>query len=211
MDWIDITLPLRNGMVRWPSDEPLRVERTHGLERGDGYNLSRVSMSLHAGTHVDAPLHFLPGGSGIDDMPLAATVGPARVIEIRDTAAIGPEELEEHGIRAGERILFKTANSERARGTDAFLEDYVHLTLPAARHLAERRVLAVGVDYLSVGPFAEGAQEVHVALLEAGIWIIEGLDLSGVEPGDYELICLPLRFERGDGAPARAILRPLRR
>lgn len=211
MDWIDVTLPLRCGMVRWPDDEPVRVEKTRDLERGDGYNLSRVSMSLHAGTHVDAPLHFLAGGAGIDAMPLSATVGPARVIEILDPVAIGPAELEQHAIRAGERILFKTANSERARKAEAFLEDYVYLSLPAALRLAERGVLAVGVDYLSVGPFSEGAREVHVALLEAGIWIIEGLDLSGVEPGDYELICLPLRFERGDGAPARAILRPLRR
>lgn len=210
MEWIDLSVPLRNGMVRWPGDEPVRVERAAELVRGDAYNLSRVCMSLHSGTHVDAPLHSLPGGAGIDAMPISAAVGPARVIEIRDPVCISPSELERHAVGKGERILFKTANSERDWSAEDFHEDYVYLSLPAARYLARREILAVGVDYLSVGHFPDDIGETHLVLLRAGIWIIEGLDLSGAEPGDYDLLCLPLKFESGDGAPARVILRPLR-
>jgi arylformamidase len=210
VDWIDVTVTIRSGMVHWPGDEDVVIERTQDLDRGDPYNMSRVSMGLHAGTHMDAPLHFDREGPSIDEMPLSATVGPARVIEILDPAAIKPSELAAHAIRAGERILFKTSNSGHVWESDAFVEDYVYLSAEAARYLAEKGVLAVGVDYLSVGPYGEDASEIHLVLLEAGIWIIEGLDLSGVEPGDYELVCLPLKVARGDGAPARAILRPLR-
>jgi len=209
MDWLDITMTVRSGMVHWPGDEDVAIERTEDLERGGPYNLSRAVMSLHSGTHVDAPLHFISNGRGIDEMPPSATVGPARVIEIRDPVSIKTSELEAHAIERGERILFKTANSYRIRDTDAFVEDFVYLSEPAAGFLAQKGIVAVGIDYLSIGPYGEDASGIHKALLEAGIWIIEGLDLTGVEPGDYELVCLSLKVERGDGAPARAILRPL--
>lgn len=210
MEWIDITVTIRDGMVHWPGDEPVRVERTQDLESGGPYNLSRIIMGLHAGTHMDAPLHFLREGKGIDELPFSATVGPARVIEILDPAAIKPSELEAHDISAGERILFKTRNSKNLWKTDHFVEDFVYITREAAQLLAEKAVRCVGIDYLSVGGFFQDAQETHQALLHEGIWIIEGLDLSTVEPGDYELLCLPLKVARGDGAPARAILKPLR-
>jgi arylformamidase len=210
VDWIDITMTIRSEMVHWPGDEDVVIERIQDLDRGDPYNLSRAVLSLHSGTHVDAPLHFIPGGRGIDEMPLSAMVGPARVIEINDPISIAPAELEACAIETGERILFKTANSGHVWDTEAFVEDFVYLSEAGARFLAQRGVLAVGIDYLSIGPYGEDASGIHKALLEAGMWIIEGLNLSGVEPGDYELVCLPLKVERGDGAPARAILRPLR-
>jgi len=209
VDWIDITMTVRSGMVHWPGDEDVVIERIQDLESGDPYNLSRAVLSLHSGTHVDAPLHFIPGGRGIDEMPLPATVGPARVIGISDPVSIVPAELEACAIEEGERILFKTANSGRVWDTDTFVEDFVYLSEAGARFLARKGVRAVGIDYLSIGPYGEDASGIHKALLEAGVCIIEGLDLSGVEPGDYELICLPLKVERGDGAPARAILRSL--
>ncbi|MBN2027337.1 MAG: cyclase family protein [Actinobacteria bacterium] len=196
-------------MVHWPGDEDVVIERTQDLERGGPYNLSRAVLSLHSGTHVDAPLHFIPGGRGIDEMPPSATVGQARVIEIRDPVSITPTELEACAIAEGERVLFKTANSGRVWDTDTFVEDFVYLSEAGAMFLAQKGVRAVGIDYLSIGPYGEDASGIHKALLEAGIWIIEGLDLSAVEPGDYELVCLPLKVERGDGAPARAILRSL--
>ena len=164
-------------------------------------------MGSHTGTHMDAPLHFLPEGKGLHEMPFHATLGRARVIEIHDPESIKPGELRPHNIRQGERLLFKTKNSSRCWKTDTFVEDFVYISQEAARYLASVGVLTVGIDYISVGGYTNDGVETHLALLEADIWIIEGLDLSQVEPGMYELICLPLRIDGSDGAPTRAILR----
>ncbi len=205
--WIDITVPLRSGLVHWPGDPEARIAQAMWLERGDPYNLTTLSMSAHTGTHMDAPRHFVPDGETIDAVPISTLVGPARVIETRDPVAIRPEELRRHRIRPGERILFKTAGCARRWSTDAFDEDFVYIAKDAAAHLAERRVSLVGIDYLSVGGFQEDAEETHRILLGAGIWIVEGLNLSKVKSGRYDLICLPLRLAGADGAPARAVLR----
>jgi arylformamidase len=158
---------------------------------------------------MDAPRHYLRDAAGIESMPIAAGVGRARVIEIRDPEVIRTSELAAHRLGQGERILFKTRNSEYCWNTDRFQEQYVCISPEAARHLAECGVQTVGVDYLSVGGFKNGGAETHRILLEAGIWIIEGLMLGHVEPGEYELVCLPLKIIGGDGAPARAVLRKL--
>jgi arylformamidase len=205
--WIDISVPLRSGMVHWPGDPAVAIERRLELERGEVMNLSAVSMSLHSGTHMDAPLHFLREGASLDEMPLEATVGPARVIEIRDPESIRPEHLAGRRIRRGERILFKTRNSRRCWWCEEFLEDFVHISKEAAQWLAQRRVRTLGIDYISVGGYHRDTVETHQILLGAGIWVIEGLNLAGVRAGRYELVCLPLRVLRSDGAPARAILR----
>ena len=205
--WVDVSVPLRSGMVHWPDNPPVRIERMLDIERGDVANVSTISLGSHTGTHMDAPIHFVRGGEGMDRMPLDATMGPARVVEIQDPAAIKPDELDPHGIGRGERVLFKTRNSSVAWWTQDFIEDFVYVSQEAARYLAERGVRTVGVDYLSVGGFHVDGVETHRALLGAGIWVIEGLDLSRVEPGDHELICLPIKLEDGDGAPARALLR----
>jgi arylformamidase len=207
-EWIDISVPLRNGMVSWPGDPPFQLDRVHDMERGDTSNLSKIASGVHAGTHVDAPLHFIKGGASVDRMPLSATIGPARVIGIHDTESIKPEELKQHRVRRGERLLFKTGNSARVWQTQGFVEDFVFISKEGASFLAQRGVALVGVDYLSVGGYKREGHETHLALLEAGIWIIEGLDLSQVMPGKYDLICLPLKIDRGEGAPARAVLRP---
>ena len=205
--WMDVSVSLRSGMVRWPDNPPVRIERTLDIERGDVASVSKISMGSHTGTHMDAPLHFVRGGEGMDRMPLAAAVGRARVVEVNDPVSVKPEDLREIG--RGERVLFKTQNSARRWEEDAFDEDFVYVSREAARELAAREVRTVGVDYLSVGGFREDGVETHQALLGAGIWVIEGLNLSGVEPGEYELICLPLKIEDGDGAPARAMLRAI--
>jgi arylformamidase len=205
--WVDVSVPLRSGMVHWPDNPPVRIERMLDIERGDVANVSTISLGSHTGTHMDAPIHFVRGGEGMDRMPLDATMGPARVIEIRDPTSIKPDELDPHGIGHGERVLFKTRNSSLPWWTRDFIEDFVYVSREAARYLAERGVRTVGVDYLSVGGFYADGVETHQALLGAGIWVIEGLDLSRVEPGEHELICLPLKVEGGDGAPARALLR----
>ena len=208
-DWIDISVPVHNGMVHWPGDPPFHIERLSDTDRGDPFTLSRMSLGVHTGTHMDAPDHFIARTETIDDMPLDATVGPARVIQIRVQACMGREELMEHNILAGERILLKTANSDHVWSSDEFIEEFVYISLDAALYLASLGIRSIGIDYLSVGGFHKDGPETHKALLSAGIWIIEGLNLSGVEPGNYELICLPLKLTGAEGAPARAILRPL--
>ncbi len=205
--WIDISVTLKSGMIHWPGDPPVKIKHTHSMAKGDTANVSKIDMGSHTGTHMDAPTHFLCRGKGIDRMPLDATLGEARVIEIRDTVSIKPAELKRHRIRRGERILFKTKNSLRCWKENSFVKDFIYLSLEAAMFLAQCRTKTVGIDYLSVGGFKRDGDATHRTLLKAGIWIIEGLDLSQAQPGKYELICLPLKLSHGDGAPARAILR----
>jgi len=170
-----------------------------------------LSFGAHTGTHMDAPVHFLADGVAIDAMELSATMGAARVIEISDPAAIRRHELQAAEIASGERILFKTRNSSYAWSSESFVEDFVGISLEAAEYLAGVGVRTVGVDYLSVAVFGGDAAGVHRALLSAGVWIIEGLDLADVAEGTFELICLPLCIPGSDGAPARALLRPIDR
>jgi arylformamidase len=206
--WIDISLPLHNGMVYWPGDAPFERRQTLAITNGDACNLSEICGSAHTGTHMDSPLHFIEGGAGIDAMPLDATIGRARVIEIRDPRLIRVEELRSYHPGQGDRLLFKTANS-RLWKTPEFQSDYVYIPPDTARYLADAKVRAVGIDYLSVGHGEGGGAETHRILLEAGVWIIEGLNLEQVTAGEYELVCLPLRIVGADGAPARAILQSL--
>lgn len=208
--WIDISVPLRHGLVPWPGDPPFRMERAFDLARGDLCTCSTLAMSAHAGTHIDAPLHFLRRGRAIDSLPLDATVGPARVLPIRNPRIIDLDELRTHRIRAGQRLLFKTRNSKRDRNKGKFFEDYVAVSAEAAHYLVSRGIRAVGIDGPSIAPFHEDMAETHRILLGAGVWVIEGLDLSRAPVGPCELVCLPLRIVGCDGAPARAILRPRR-
>ena len=207
-DWLDISVPVKSGMAHWPGDIDVSVARVSSIAEGEQCNLSRLHMSAHTGTHMDAPLHFVDGAISIDQMPLDATVGVARVIEIDVPESIGRAELEPFAIEAGERLIIKTPNMVRCWETDEFIPDFVYISEDGAKYLAERKVRSVGVDYLSVAGFYKDTVETHVALLKAGIWIIEGLDLRQIAPGRYDLICLPLKLLGADGAPARAILRP---
>lgn len=206
--WIDISVPIYSGMVHWPDNPAVRIERIQALSRGDAANVSKLEMGAHTGTHMDAPRHFLADGAGLDEMPLDATIGPARVIRIEHPQAILPAELEGHSLQPGERVLFRTQNSERCWKSNQFVEEFVYIGAAAAQFLVQRQVRTVGIDYLSVGGYVHDGVETHQSLLGAGIWLIEGLNLSAVKPGDYELVCLPLRVVGADGAPARAILRP---
>jgi len=205
--WIDISVTLKSGMVHWPDNPPVKIERMLDMDQGAVCNVSTLSMGSHTGTHMDAPVHFIRAGKGLDEMPLDATIGPARVIEIADAESIKPAELKPHRVGRGERVLFKTRNSPRSWNSGKFDEDFVYISKEAAQYLAEAGVRTVGVDYLSVGGYRRDGVETHRALLGAGIWIIEGLNLSQVKPGKYELVCLPLKVLGGDGAPARALLK----
>ncbi len=203
--WIDVSVPIRHGMLHWPDNPPVVVTQPQHLERGDDATVSCVSLGVHTGTHVDAPVHFIAGAAGVDSVALERLIGPARVVDLGDVDAIRPSHLEPLEVRPRERLLFKTRNSTLWR-SPGFRADYTYVSLEAARWLVERGVWTVGVDYLSVAGMEHGV-ETHRALLGADVCIIEGLDLSRIEAGAYDLVCLPLRLEGLDGAPARVVLR----
>jgi arylformamidase len=199
MEIIDISVPIRPGMPTYPGDPTVTLERVKALADGDGVNLSRVDLGAHTGTHVDAPLHFIDGAEATETLPLDALVGPARVLDL--TAAKQLDAAAFDGVELAERVLLKTSNSELwARGT--FAEDALQLDGGAAQVLVDGGVRLVGIDYLSIGD-----HDAHRVLLGAGVVPVEGLDLRGVEPGDYDLICAPLKLVGSDGAPARVLLR----
>ena len=193
-------------MPHWPGDPVPSIERALDMDRGDICNARHLTMSAHTGTHMDAPLHFVNNSQSIDRMPLTATIGPARLIQIEHPHFIGPEELTLHDIQPGERILFKTRN---VWNSAAFQTNFVHCNAAGARHLVERQVQTIGIDYLSIGAYERDGVQTHQILLGAGIWVIEGLDLAHLNPGHYDLICLPLKILGGDGAPARAVVRTI--
>ena len=159
--WIDVSVTVRHGMPHWPDNPPIVMQRAMDIGRGDGCNVSHLAMGVHSGTHMDGPVHFIHEGPGLDEMPLTATMGEARVIEIEDPREITAGELAKHGLRAGERILFRTSNSIRCWQAGDFIEDFVYISEPAARHLAETRVRTVGVDYLSVGGYHTDGALIH--------------------------------------------------
>ncbi len=206
--WIDISAAIRPDMVIWPGDPPLHIKRALSLDAHDMCNLTTISMCVHAGTHMDAPRHFLPQGPAMETWPFDATGGAARVIAFRDRRAVQADELRAHRIRRGERILIKTPGCDERWRRGTFDEEFVYISARAAEYLVERGARCVGVDYLSVGGFRNDLAETHKILLGGGIWIIEGLNLSRVRPGRYDLMCLPLLIPGSDGAPARAMLRP---
>ena len=207
--WIDISVPLSDGMVHWPDDPDVEIKKVLNIKNGDECNLTHVSMAVHAGTHMDAPCHFKQSGISIDKMPLTASIGKARVIEITDSQFINVKEIRPHRIRKGERLLFKTKNSKSRWDNKPFNKNFVHLSIEAAKFLAERKVQTIGIDYLSIGGYGGNVIEVHEIILKAGIWVIEGLDLSKIESGNYDLVCLPIKITGSDGAPARALVRPI--
>ncbi len=202
----DVSLPLSEQLAIWPGDPKLSRTLASSIARGDIANVSHLDMGAHTGTHVDAPFHFVDSMSGIDQLPLEALIGPCLVVEANPPGTeLRPQDLPETEHR---RILFKTRNSARwASAPSEFDREFVGVGLDLALRLVQRQVLLVGVDYLSVEPFqAPQPHPVHVTLLEARIVVVEGLDLGRVEPGEYELFCLPLKLVGSDGAPARTVL-----
>jgi arylformamidase len=204
---LDISLPIREGMVVWPGDASFQRRLALAIARGDVCNLSQVEMGVHAGTHVDAPRHFLDGAASIEQVDLSAFLGPCRVVAIENPVAIDRGDLERLDLAGVERLLFKTANSG-LYDRPTFVESYIGLTPEAARYLATIESLRlVGVDYYSIAPYnSEQAVAVHRAILGRSIVTLEGINLRDVEPGGYELVALPLRIEGSDGSPVRAVL-----
>jgi arylformamidase len=196
MEILDVTVPIRTGMVIYPGDPDVRLERVRSIAEGASNNLTRIDMGAHSGTHIDAPVHFIEDGAGAEELPVGVLLGPCTVVEA--------DGLAESDVRAApegvERLLFKTPNSE-LWARDEFPEEFARLDGAGARLLVERGVALVGVDYLSVGD-----QEAHTVLLGAGVVCVEGLDLREAAPGEYFLVCAPLKLVGSDGAPARVYL-----
>ncbi len=201
----DVTVPLAPGLPVYPGDPPFEIEPVQRLGSAP-FSLSRMSLATHTGTHVDAPAHFLPGGATIDSLPLEILIGKARVVEILARERIERTDLEPQDLRDDLRILLKTRMSGQML-KPGFQEDHLYLSGDAAAYLAQAGLKLVGFDYLSVDRYGVPDYPAHHALLEAGVVIVEALDLSEVEPGEYDMTCLPLRVAGGDGAPARVILR----
>lgn len=207
---IDISVPLHNDMPLWPGGPGYDWSWHHRIDPDHAANVSQMSLGAHTGTHVDAPLHFVPGGNTVEQMALDVLVGPAVVAALPDAARITAADLAALNLPDNtRRVLFKTRNSALWGQPDhPFQEDFVALTTDAAQWVVGRGIRLVGVDYLSVQLYHDGP-ETHQILLGADVVIVEGLDLSAVSPGAYELTCLPLKLLGAEGAPARAILRPL--
>jgi arylformamidase len=208
----DISLPIAAGMLVWPGDPPVSMAPAARISAGAVANVSELRLGSHTGTHVDPPSHFLDGAPAADQVPLDALIGDCTVVEIpRSSGTIGPADLEAAHLGGATRVLFKTGNSARwSLPEPAFPAAYASLSAAGAAWLVRHGVRLVGIDFLSIEAPGEGGGDptypAHRALLGAGVVIVEGLDLSAVEPGPYRLICLPLRLAGGDGAPARAVL-----
>ncbi len=203
----DISLTIKEDLPTWPGDPKIKLEKTSQINKGEMVNLTHISTSAHVGTHVDAPNHFLRNGETVENVPLDLLVGASEVIEFPTNRDITADDLREAGIIGKyKRLLFKTRNSQYwAEGLVEFQEEYIALDSSASAYLVECGIEVVGVDYLSVAPYND-PEPTHRILLEAGILIIEGLNLSGIEPGPYQLLCLPLKIGGSDGAPARVLL-----
>lgn len=204
---IDITVPMKPGMVVWPGQDRYERQSMETIAGGGMCNLTQIITSVHAGTHVDAPCHFIDGAPAIDQVDLEAFVGPCRVVAVEGRESIDRADLEPLALEGVERLLIKTSNSALLPEPE-FVESYAGLTAEAAHYLAGLESLRlVGLDYYSIAPYDDqAAVAVHNAILGRAIVPLEGVDLTHVEPGNYELVALPLRIEASDGSPVRAIL-----
>ncbi|HEY3883892.1 MAG TPA: cyclase family protein [Vicinamibacterales bacterium] len=204
---IDVSVLLAPGVATYPGNPDFELAPVKRIADGASSNISRLTLGTHAGTHVDAPRHFFDDKPGVDALPLDLLIGRARVIDLPHRGGITEAHLEAAGLREDLRVLFRTPNSALWNSNDGFHKDYTYVTEGAATFLVDQGVKVVGVDYLSVEQFKRPGAPAHHALLGNGVIIIEGLNLSDAEPGQYEMYCLPLRIAGADGAPARVVLK----
>jgi arylformamidase len=202
----DISVPIRSGGIVYPGNPEIDITLQQAVAKGAGANVSAIRFGSHTGTHADASRHFFDDGQPVDQIPLDRLIGPALLVSFPDTVrAIGAAELKAHDLRGRTRILLRTRNSALL-SQKQFVPDYTYLAPDGAEYLVDKGVELVGIDYLSIEQFHSGHHQTHRTLLAKSVVILEGLDLSVPPPGEYQLICLPLRIEGCDGAPARAVL-----
>ena len=197
-------------MVIWPKDPGVVINSARSISNGDSCNVTQLEMGSHTGTHIDAPYHFDDKGQKIDQLELETLTGSVSVYGISNSKEISLKEVKELSLEGKTRVLFKTVNSARWQsGTTQFIEDYVYVTNDAAKYLVDTGIKLVGIDYLSIEKYGSKGHETHKTFLENSVILVEGLNLSSVLPGNYELIALPLKIKDGDGSPARVILAQL--
>ncbi|MBY0449219.1 MAG: cyclase family protein [Cyanobacteria bacterium] len=214
----DISIPIQSGMVQWPGDPPIQIETTLDVSKGDPATVRTLTLGSHTGTHVDAFSHFNPAKGSLDEMDLSPYLGKALVVSIPSVKEItgplleqsitGMLDLDIHALR-GQRLLLKTKNSDTPWFKNAFNPEFCHLNPNCVPVLEKWGISLVGIDYLSVEGYDVNGAPTHHALIQAGIYILEGIYLGDIVPGWYELLCLPLKIHQGDGAMARAVLRAL--
>lgn len=204
----DITIDVCETMPAFPGDEKIFVRQDIlRVEKGDPYSIRKITMLTHTGTHIDAPSHFIPEGKNLEEVDLTTFIGPADVIEITDDESVKFDEIKKFPFEAGTIVLFKTKNSQLWKENKGFVANYVYVTPEVAKYLVDRKIKAVGIDYLSIDKYDDfSAPETHLILLGNNVPIIEGIDLSNVNPGRYKLFCLPLKMSGVDGSPVRAVL-----
>ena len=207
----DITVPFSTNLPVYPGDPAVQIKQVSSLESGDICTVSHLSFSSHTGTHVDPPSHFVAGAMTLDQLPLEVLIGTVRVVDTGEIPAIDRATVEQANLDGVERVLFKTRNSQmwKRASFSEFNQEFVYLETDEDELLVERGIKLVGIDYLSIEKFNFVEPATHWALLRNNVVIVEGLDLSEVEEGEYELICLPMKIKDGDGGPARVILREL--
>lgn len=204
MRWVDVSMSLREGMLTWPGDPPFESRAVTKLSDGDSSNVSRLVLTTHTGTHIDAPYHFCPSGARVHELDPGVFFGKAEVVQVNGTSpAIMAGDLPSRPLP--ERLLLKTRNSQCESGT-VFREDYVALAPDAADRLVDEGVRLVGIDSLSIGPFGDEGAITHRILLEADILVVEGLILREISAGPCEFLVAPLAIAGGDGAPCRAFV-----
>lgn len=202
----DVSLPIYPGMIVWPGDPPVSIDNAKSITRGDSSNVSFLHIGSHSASHIDAPRHFIDGAPGIDSISPEALMGPARLVKLPKISKINRNLLMDINLKDVKRLLIGTDNSALLIKKQ-FNNNYSYITEDAAEYIVELGIKTIGIDYLSIEEFNKGGHPVHHVLLSAGVVIIEGLYLSGISPGDYELLCLPLLINNGDAAPVRAFLR----
>jgi arylformamidase len=204
--WIDVTVPIINGMVNWPGDKPVHITQTSQITNGDEVNITHLNLTAHTGTHMDAPLHYIQDGNAVSDLGPDDFMGEVKVFHITDPRQITFGELKELNISAGDRVFFRTRNSDMDWSMQPFMDDFVGMSINGAQYLAKIGVRCIGVDYISIAS-EENSTDVHGPILGANILIIEGLNLREILPGIYDMIALPLKIDGADGAPARVLLK----
>jgi len=203
---IDVSIPISNDMVYFPGDPKPQISRVYSMENKDPANVSKIILSSHTGTHIDAPAHFIKNGNTIDKIPLERLIGKVRVLDVGKEDSITKKFLESKDIQYNERIFFKTKNSWYLKRYTKFFKNFVYLSVDAAEYLVEKKVEVVGIDYLSIEEFNSNNFPVHRLLLSNDVVIVEGLCLLDVNEGRYKYVALPLKIEECDGAPARVII-----
>jgi arylformamidase len=203
----DISVPITTSLPVWPSDPPVSLTPVAHLSRDKSHTVrvTKIEMGSHTGTHIDAPWHMVEGGRRLNQIPVETLVGPATVFEIPNVPSIGPADMARFNFTGVQRVLFKTDNSQHWNDGE-FYEQFVYLEPAAAEFLVQQRVKLVGIDYLSIDKFKSEQHPSHFVLLRRNIVIIEGLNLTGVTPGTYQMPALPLNLPDVDGAPTRVIL-----